>query len=105
MRTRIENVKIVTSERVIENGSCVFANGVISYVGMEKREAERVIDGNGLYLIAGFIDLHCHGGNGVDFMDATVEEYEAAAKFHLLRGTTTMLATTLAASEKETDNS
>ena len=31
------------------------------------------IDGGGLYLSPGFIDIHVHGGGGHDFMDASEE--------------------------------
>ena len=103
MSTAIINANIVTATEVIENGVCVYNNGLITYVGKEQQTAERVIDAKDNYLIPGFIDLHCHGGNGLEFMDATEEEVEEIAKFHLSYGTTTMLATTLAASDEETE--
>lgn len=103
MSTAIINANIVTATEVIENGVCVYNNGLITYVGKEQQTAERVIDAKDNYLIPGFIDLHCHGGNGLEFMDATEEEVEEIAKFHLSHGTTTMLATTLAASDEETE--
>lgn len=103
MRTAIINAKIVTANEVIQDGVCVYQNGIIEYVGKELQSADTIIDAKGQYLIPGFIDLHCHGGNGLEFMDASVEEMEEIARFHLIHGTTTMLATTLAASDKETD--
>lgn len=102
MKKIIVNAKIVTANEVIENGVCVYENGVIQYVGSETQCAEKVIDAKKNYLIPGFIDLHCHGGNGLEFMDATADEYAEIANFHLSHGTTTMLATTLAASDEET---
>ena len=104
MKTAIINANIVTAEKIIENGVCVFENGLIEYVGIETQTADRVIDAQNQYLLPGFIDLHCHGGNGLEFMDATAEEMDKIARFHLSHGTTTMLATTLAASDKETEN-
>ena len=102
MKTQIVNAKIVTAERVVERGVCTFENGVIAYVGTEKQNSDRTIDVGGRYLLPGFVDVHCHGGNGFDFMDATAAEMKKIADFHLSHGTTTMLATTLAASEEET---
>lgn len=103
MKTAIINVNIVTTEEVIPNGVCVFDNGIIEYVGTQKPNDAVVIDGKNQYLIPGFIDLHCHGGNGLEFMDASVDEMEEIAKFHLSHGTTTLLPTTLAASGEETE--
>ena len=104
MQTVIKNARIVTAENVIEQGVCAYADGKITYVGKEICSADTVIDADGRYLIPGFIDLHCHGGQNLDFMDATVDEFDKIARFHLSHGTTTMLATTLAASASETEN-
>ena len=103
MKTAIINANIVTTEKVIPNGVCVFDNGIIEYVGTQKPSDAMVIDGKNQYLIPGFIDLHCHGGNGLEFMDASVDEMEEIAKFHLSHGTTTLLPTTLAANGEETE--
>lgn len=102
MKTAIINAKIVTSNEVVEHGVCVYENGQICYVGRLAQTADVIIDVEGKYLIPGFIDLHCHGGNGFEFMDATEDECLEIQNFHLSHGTTTMLATTLAASENET---
>ena len=103
MKTAIINANIVTTEKVIPNGVCVFDNGIIEYVGTQMPNDAVVIDGKKQYLIPGFIDLHCHGGNGLEFMDASVDEMEEIAKFHLSHGTTTLLPTTLAANGEETE--
>ena len=102
MKTVIINANIVMASEMIENGVCVFENGMIEYVGTQVFNADCVIDAEHQYLIPGFIDLHCHGGNGLEFMDASAEEMNEIARFHLSHGTTTMLATTLAASDEET---
>lgn len=104
MKTAVINANIVTAEGIIENGVCVFENGFIEYIGTEAQIAERVIDAENQYLIPGFIDLHCHGGNGLEFMDANEMGFAEIAAFHLRHGTTTMLVTTLAASDKETEH-
>ena len=57
--------------------------------------------GNGLYLSHGFIDIHCHGGGGADFMDGTEEAWRKAARLHLTHGTTCMTPTTLSATKEE----
>jgi len=57
-------------------------------------DAERV---EGL-LVPGFVDVHVHGGDGADFMDAHDEGTERILAFHARHGTTALAATTLSAS-------
>ncbi len=88
---------------VISGGRSTAANvllegGKIAYVGPEvpKVGAEDVvIDARGRLVSAGFIDLHTHGAGGADFMDGTVEAYEAALVKHAEHGTTLLYPTTL----------
>ena len=101
MKCAVINAKIVTSSGIIEGASCAFDEGKIVYVGQDVPPCDEVIDARGKYLIPGFIDIHCHGGNGFEFMDADTREYGEIAEFHLKHGTTTLLATTLAAPECE----
>ena len=44
-------------------------------------------------IIPGFIDLHCHGGGGFDTMDGK-DAIERMSKYHLSKGTTSLLPTT-----------
>ena len=85
--------KIVTPCGIIENGFCRVENGVITAVGEGLFEGGYDLEGR--YLLPGFIDIHCHGGAGYDFMDATPAEAEEISRYHLLHGTTSLLATTM----------
>ncbi|MEO8380676.1 MAG: N-acetylglucosamine-6-phosphate deacetylase [Acidobacteriota bacterium] len=49
-------------------------------------------------IVPGFIDLHVHGGDGADFMDAHEEATARILDFHATHGTTALAATTLSAS-------
>ena len=62
--------------------------------------AERV-DG---ILVPGFVDVHVHGGDGADFMDAHEEATMRILRFHASRGTTALAATTLSASRGDLQN-
>lgn len=104
MRIGIKNARIVTATEVLDGYVCVISNGMIDHIGRELSQADKWIDANGGYLVPGFIDLHCHGGNGLEFMDADVADIGKIAAFHMAHGTTTLLATTLAASDTETSN-
>ena len=108
MKTLIKNIDIVTSEKVIENGFCVIDGGSIGRFGQsmpEMGEEYAIIDGEGGYLLPGFVDIHCHGADNLDFMDADAEGFNRIAEYHLKNGTTTMLATTLADSPDATEKS
>ncbi len=45
------------------------------------------------FILPGFIDLHCHGGNGFDVMDGSLSIIEMS-KYHLQHGTTSIMPTT-----------
>jgi N-acetylglucosamine-6-phosphate deacetylase len=49
-------------------------------------------------LVPGFVDIHVHGGDGADFMDAHEEASARILAFHAQHGTTALAATTLSAS-------
>jgi len=49
----------------------------------------------------GFIDVHVHGGEGDDFMDASGEGNARILAFHARHGTTALMATTLSASRHD----
>lgn len=94
MRTEIFNVNIVLRDRIIENGVCAYSDGVIDYVGDVRQTADKSIDGKNAYLMAGFIDMHIHGGFGLEFIDSSKEEMVEIAKKYLAKGTTTLVPTT-----------
>ncbi len=105
MKILIKNINVVIQSAVLENSSCTFENGIITSVGETPEIFDAVIDGEGGYLMPGFIDLHCHGGDGFDFMDSDIYEMGRIADYHLSHGTTTMLATTLADAPEATKES
>lgn len=96
MMEQIVNATIVLPDGVLTGGVCAFSDGVINYIGTQPREGARTVcDAKGAWLLPGFIDIHCHGGDGYDFMDASPEQMEQIARFHLSHGTTTLVATTM----------
>lgn len=92
---QIVNAKIVLPDGILENGVCRFDKGIIEYVGTESVPEQETLDAGGAYLMPGFVDIHCHGGGGYDFMDATPEQMLKISEFHLSHGTTTLVATTM----------
>lgn len=54
-----------------------------------------VIDGRGMLLIPGMIDVHIHGANGFDMMDGTEESVQQVSKACADSGCTSFLATSV----------
>ena len=60
------------------------------------------IDALGSTIIPGFIDIHMHGANGFDSMDATPEAIQGMGRFIARYGVTSYLPTTVTASLEAT---
>ena len=99
----IINAKIITENETLEGYNLLFSQKKIISISKELPIWARVIDAKGLYLSAGFIDIHIHGSAGFDVMDATPEALEAISKSILSTGTTSFLATTMTMSQKAID--
>ncbi len=94
----ITQARILTEDAVIENGWLAYADGIITGYGPgqppQANTGDAVIDAAGATLVPGFIDLHCHGGNGDEVMDADPATLRAIADFKAQHGVTGWLATT-----------
>ena len=100
--TLFKNFNIIKSGQILQNASLLVDGDRIKHIGYNIPECDNVINGNGeLYLSAGFIDIHVHGGGGYDYMDADAAEYVAIAKHHAKHGTTALFPTTVSASREE----
>jgi N-acetylglucosamine-6-phosphate deacetylase len=89
--------RVLTPWREIANGTIVTRDGRIEAVGPAGAvsiplDAER-LDAAGCTVVPGFIDIHVHGGDGADFMDATLDAIDTTCAFHARGGTTAVLAT------------
>ena len=91
--TAIINAKIVLEHSILDNAVLLIENEKISAIGTAKEvkipEGATVYDAKGLYVGPGFVDIHCHGGNGCRFDS----DPSGAARYFLSTGTTTVLAT------------
>ncbi|QHT60139.1 N-acetylglucosamine-6-phosphate deacetylase [Paenibacillus lycopersici] len=97
----IRGVNAVVGDTVVEGAAVIVEDGRIAKISSGDAPVPAgvltVIDGNGGWLLPGFIDMHVHGGFGADFMDASKASYDAITSFHASKGTTRMLATTVTA--------
>lgn len=113
---RIESVQLLYGQVLTPNGICeegvlAIQGESISYAGDAsglpvdlKQAAAEVIHQPDGYIIPGFIDIHVHGGNGEDFMDASKDILDKITSFHSSQGTTAMLATTMTAPKAAIDH-
>jgi len=99
----IVNAKIITDKEVLEGYNLLFGKKIIK-ITKELPIWANVIDSKGLYLSAGFIDIHIHGSAGFDVMDATLEALAGIAKSILQTGTTSFLATTMTMSRDDIES-
>ena len=85
---------------VVIHGSTIMAVGQNGTVEVP-RGAREVIT-RGKTVVPGFVDVHIHGAGGHDVMEGTAEALEVIAAKVARHGTTSMVATTVTASEMET---
>ncbi len=103
MPIRLENLTLIMPTGLVPRGCIEVEGGVITAVydapvpTLPAETALLRINGAGLYAAPGFVDIHLHGGGGVEFMNATPEQICAGCAAHARHGTTTLLPTTLAA--------
>lgn len=93
MITKIKNGRIIADEKIIYNKNLYIDNEKILCITEEELHADNLIDADGGYVSPGFIDIHCHGGAGFEFVDGTREALTGAAGIHLKNGTTTIYPT------------
>ena len=104
MNLIISGPRVYTEKNILENGIVEIQDGIIKKVDSAEKNshASEVLEFPANYhLIPGFIDLHTHGANGHDVMDATPEALAVIAKALAAEGTTAFLATTMTADVKE----
>ena len=100
----IINAKLLLDDQFIENKVLLFDQQIIKITDTIERQEVDIIDANGAYVSAGFIDLHIHGNGGADVMDATPNALETISRTLLQTGTTSFLATTMTMSNQDIDN-
>ena len=95
----IHGANVVTPNGVLEKGVVVcdgsFFADVKASRGWTGPADAQVVDGRGLTLLPGFLDVHIHGGGGHDTMDAKAEALRAICRTHAKYGTVGLLLTTM----------
>ena len=99
---------VVTDRRVIEAAVLAVEGGRIIHAGAAEdfdlagfgTESQRDFPADCL-IFPGFVDLHCHGGNGGDFSGGDEASARRAIDFHHRSGTTTLLASMVTARRED----
>lgn len=94
--------RVVTPDEVVADGAVVVESELLRWVGPATAvpEAWRGVlpAPSDDTLLPGLVDIHCHGGGGASFPDATTaHEVTTAADEHLRHGTTTLVASLVTA--------
>lgn len=95
MLTQIINGQILTPQGWLKDGSVLISDGKILEITNSDLAVigATVIDAKGMFIVPGFISMHCHGGGGYDFTEGTPEAFKTAAATHLKHGSTTIFPT------------
>lgn len=94
-RIWIGNGRLVLPDAVVPEGSVLLEGRKIAAVNVPCPPDARRVDVGGGYIMAGFVDLHVHGGGDADFMDEDPTAFSTIAKAHCAHGTTALCPTTM----------
>ena len=97
-RTLFTNGKVYVDGRFQDTDLLVQDGRVAGFSG----KADEVVDLGGKLLIPGFLDLHTHGGDGVDVNAATAGDMAKIGKFFAKNGTTGWLCSILTDTPEQT---
>lgn len=103
MFLQILGANLLTPEATLPDHSLVIEHGRIASISSAPAELDApTLDARGFTVIPGLIDIHTHGGDGADMMDATPEAMHTIARFLARHGVTSYLPTTITASAEST---
>jgi N-acetylglucosamine-6-phosphate deacetylase len=97
MKLLITGPNVYAEKTILKNGAVLVQDGLIASVSEAQHfSAEKTLEFPANYhLIPGFIDLHTHGADGHDVMDATPIALAGICRALAAEGTTSFLATTM----------
>ena len=91
----IGNGQLVLPDKIVPGGSVLLEGKKIAAVNVPCPPDARRVDVDGSYIMAGFVDLHVHGGGDSDFMDEDASAFPTIAKAPCAHGTTALCPTTM----------
>ena len=101
-------IKILTNANIVSGGDIITDTDIIIDSGKITQLIPRgsnsygeIIDLKGNFIAPGFIDIHCHGADGHEFIDGTTEAFEKVCALHKKHGTK-IIYPTISATNYET---
>ncbi|MCR8645429.1 N-acetylglucosamine-6-phosphate deacetylase [Paenibacillus sp. N1-5-1-14] len=95
----IQHVNLVLPDQILHSATVWVTDGKIERIETQAApqfdERYERIDGNGMWLIPGMIDVHIHGANGFDMMDGTEVSIQEVSLACAATGCTSFLATSV----------
>lgn len=91
MKNALKSNRIVLPNGIFD-GYIVIEDGKIAEITKTAPDCD-ITDLSDSYVMAGFIDIHTHGGGGFSFTESSPEEIVKGCNFHLTHGTTTIVPT------------
>lgn len=104
--TLLRRARIITPEGALNDASLLLEEGRIGRI-YESDEASkeakhaRAFDCEGLTVLPGFLDIHIHGAQGVDALEASSDDLLRVARFLATQGVTSWLPTLVPAPDEE----
>lgn len=103
MRTWIINGDVYIAGSFVKT-NVLLEDGIIQKFceSADAAENDECFDASGCYVVPGFVDIHTHGGCGVDVNAASKEDFEKIGHFFALQGTTSWLCSILTDTKEQT---
>lgn len=95
MKYIIKGKEIYTAGGLLRDSSILVNGNTIEEVGARKKEGYEEISLERYRILPGLIDMHIHGANGFDTMDADYRSLNEISKYLAKTGVTSFLATTV----------
>ena len=92
MITKISNGIVLADGREQKTNLYIKDDRILALTD-ESLPFDKEIDAKGLYVSAGFVDMHLHGAAGHEFLDGTVEAYQGISAAVAQHGTTAIAPT------------
>ena len=91
------NARIIFPDAIRDDLDVVVRGGKIVEMRAPASQSDETIDLHGNFLAPGFVDVHVHGANGHDAMEANAGAFRVICEYHASGGTTSLLLTTATA--------
>ncbi len=93
----VKNARLVLPDQIVPQGSLLITGEHItqvdSSIDTSHASLAETIDAGGATLFPGFIDVHIHGSDGIDTMEASGEDLARVSRFLATRGVTGWMPT------------